>query len=382
MKAPPPVDGRALEGLKLNPLKEGRILIVDDQQANVRLLERILRQVGYVNVRGTTDPRAVPGMVSEEPPDLILLDLLMPHLDGHQVMQQLAPHLATEGYLPILVLTADITADAKQRALSGGARDFLTKPFDAMEVLLRIRNLLEARFLYQQLARQNVILEEKVGERTRDLEEAKFETLDRLARAAEFRDDETGQHTYRVGRLAEAIARTLGLEASRVEMIRRAAPLHDVGKIGIPDRILLKPGKLSDEEFEVMKNHTTIGADILAGSRFPLLQMAAEIALTHHERWDGAGFPLGLRSDRVRLEARIVSVADAYDAMTSDRPYRRALPQAEVWELLWGGAGSQWDEDVVEALTVALERRAEEVVVHGDGAPAGRRRQVAADPRR
>jgi putative two-component system response regulator len=363
-------------------LKQARILIVDDQAANVRLLERIFRQVGYTNVRGTTDPRDVAGMVEAEPPDLILLDLLMPHLDGHEVLARLEPHLAAEGYLPVLVLTADITADAKQRALSGGAKDFLTKPFDASEVLLRIRNLLEARFLYQQVARQNIVLEEKVSERTRDLEEAKFETLDRLARAAEFRDDQTGQHTYRVGRLAATIARTLGLEASRVEMLGRAAPLHDVGKIGIPDQILLKPGNLTDEEFEVMKTHTTIGAGILAGSRFALMQMAAEIALTHHERWDGEGFPLGLARDRILLEARIVSVADAYDAMTSDRPYRRALPQEEAWEILWGGAGSQWDEEVVEALTASLEQPAKEVVAHGDGAATGRRRQVAADPRR
>jgi putative two-component system response regulator len=363
-------------------LKQACILVVDDQEANVRLLERILRQVGYANVRTTTDPRDVAGMVDAAPPDLILLDLLMPHLDGHEVLARLQPHLEAEGYLPILVLTADITADAKQRALSGGAKDFLTKPFDAMEVLLRIRNLLEARFLYQQVARQNVILEEKVSERTLDLEEAKFETLDRLARAAEFRDDQTGQHTYRVGRLAADIAQALGLEAARVKIIRRAAPLHDVGKIGIPDRILLKPGTLTREEFDVMKTHTNIGAGILGGSRFALMQLAAEIALTHHERWDGGGFPLGLEGDRILPEARIVSVADAFDAMTSDRPYRRALPQEDAWEILWGGAGSQWDEEVVEALADAIDRPPEEVVHHGDGAASGRRPQVAADPRR
>ncbi|MGH2452490.1 MAG: HD-GYP domain-containing protein [bacterium] len=363
-------------------LKRARILIVDDQEANVRLLERILRRVGYANVRGTTDPRDVPGLVGDHPPDLILLDLVMPHLDGHQVMARLEDHRQAAGYLPILVLTADITAEAKQRALSGGAKDFLTKPFDATEVLLRIRNLLEARFLYQQLQRQNVVLEEKVVERTHDLEEARIEILDRLARAAEYRDDDTGQHTQRVGRLSADVAGVLGLPGAHMEMLRRAAPLHDVGKIGIPDRILLKPGRLTPQEFEVMKTHTTIGAGILAGSRVPLLQLAAEIALTHHERWDGGGFPLGLEGNRILLEARIVSAADAYDAMASDRPYRKALPQEDVWELLWGGAGSQWDADIVEALTVALERTTEEVVAHGDGAATGRRRQVAADPRR
>jgi len=367
-------------------LKRARILIVDDQEANVRLLERILRKAGFTDLRGTTDPRNVADLVRDAPPDLILLDLLMPHLDGHAVMKRLETHLASEGYLPILVLTADITPEAKQRALSGGARDFLTKPFDPTEVVLRIKNLLEARFLHRQLADQNGMLDQKVTERTRDLEEARIEILDRLARAAEYRDDDTGQHTQRVGRLSAEVARTLGLPAPRVEMIRRAAPLHDVGKIGIPDRILLKPGTLTPEEFEIMKTHTTIGAGILSGSRVPLLQLAAEIALTHHERWDGEGFPLELPGDRILLEARIVSVADAYDAMTSDRPYRKALPAEETWELLWGGAGSQWDADVLEALTVCLEgtaeRTAEEVSVHGDGAGTSRRRQAATDPRR
>jgi putative two-component system response regulator len=363
-------------------LKRARILIVDDQEANVRLLERILHQAGFSAVRSTTDPRQVARLVQDVAPDIILLDLHMPQLDGFEVMDELADRVLSEDYLPILVLTADISPEAKQSALSSGARDFLTKPFDPTEVVLRIRNLLEARFLHRQLQNQNEILEHRVTERTRALEEARIEILDRLARAAEYRDDETGQHTRRVGDLSAAVARNLNLSTARMEMIRRAAPLHDVGKIGIPDRILLKPGRLTNEELEIMKTHTTIGAGILAGSRVPLLQMAAEIALTHHERWDGTGFPLGLAEDRILLEARIVSVADAYDAMTSDRPYRRALPQEEAWEIIWDGAGSQWDERVVEALTVSLDRPAAELVVTGDGVATGKRSQVPADPRR
>lgn len=376
-------------------LKTARILIVDDQEANVRLLERILQRAGYTNLQSTTSARQVLPLYNNTPPDLILLDLRMPHLDGFGVMRQLEPQIPPGTYLPILVLTADITAEAKQQALGNGAKDFLTKPFDPTEVLLRIRNLLETRFLHLQLQNYNQILEVKVRERTRELEEARIEILERLARAAEYRDDDTGQHTQRVGRTSALLARTLGLPDAHVELIRRAAPLHDVGKIGIPDRILLKPGKLSPAEFEVMKTHTTIGAAILSGSRFPLLQLAEHIALTHHERWDGDGFPQGLRGEEIPIEARIVAVADAFDAMISDRPYRKALSAEEAWEILWDGAGTQWDEHVVEALaltqagtkdvealTSAHSGRKREQDGHADTVDIVHRRQVTADPRR
>ncbi len=330
--------------------RNARILIVDDQEANVRLLERILQQAGYANLKGITDPRLVLPLFAGFRPDLILLDLHMPHADGFAVMEELRPRIPEDAYLPILVLTADITPEAKQRALSGGARDFLTKPFDATEVILRIRNLLQTRFLHLQLQNQNQILEEKVRERTQELEEARLEILERLALAAEFRDDDTGQHTHRVGETSALLARALRFPDARVELVRRAAPLHDVGKIGIPDLILLKPGKLTSQEYEVMKTHTTIGARMLSGSRFPLLQLAAEIALSHHERRDGAGFPRGLKGEAIPIEARIVAVADAFDAMTYDRPYRKALPASEAWEILSDGAGTQWDARVVEAL--------------------------------
>lgn len=376
-------------------LKTARILIVDDQEANVRLLERILQHAGYTNLQSTTSARQVLPLYNNTPPDLILLDLRMPHLDGFGVMRQLEPQILPGTYLPILVLTADITAEAKQQALGNGAKDFLTKPFDPTEVLLRIRNLLETRFLHLQLQNQNQILEVKVRERTRELEEARIEILERLARAAEYRDDDTGQHTQRVGRTSALLARTLGLPDAQVELIRRAAPLHDVGKIGIPDRILLKPEKLGPAEFEVMKTHTTIGAAILSGSRFPLLQLAEKIALTHHERWDGGGFPQGLRGEEIPIEARIVAVADAFDAMIFDRPYRKALSIEEAWEILWDGAGTQWDEHVVEALALtqagtkdveamasAHSGRKREEDGHADTVDVVHRRQVTADPRR
>lgn len=331
-----------------------RILIVDDQEANVVYLERLLQRAGYTTVKSLTDPRMFSSFFTIFQPDLILLDLHMPHLDGFAVMEHLVPAMPGGTYLPILVLTADITKEAKERALSMGARDFLTKPFDPTEVLLRIGNLLETRFLHVRLKDYNQSLEQKVRERTRELEEAQIEILERLARAAEYRDDETGRHAHRVGWNSALLAQAIGLPATQVELIRRAAPLHDVGKIGIPDHILLKPGKLTPEEFEIMKAHTTIGAKILSGSQFALLQLAQEIAHAHHERWDGSGFPQGLRGEAIPLEARIVAVADAFDAMTSNRPYRRALTWDETWEVLWEGAGSQWDERLVEAFATAM----------------------------
>lgn len=363
-------------------IKNAQILIVDDQEANVFLLKGLLQRAGYANLKSTTDSRQTSTLFEEIHPDLILLDLMMPRLDGFQVMELLRPLIPDGTYLPILVLTADVNPQAKQRALAGGAKDFLTKPFDPTEVLLRIRNLLETRFLHLQLQNQNQILDGKVRERTQELEEARIEILERLAIAAEYRDDVTGKHTQRVGQTAVLLARALGLPEDQVALIRRAAPLHDVGKIGIPDHILLKPGKLTAEEFEVMKTHTTIGARILSGSRFPLLQMAEEIALTHHECWDGTGYPQGLKGDATPLAGRIVAVADAYDAMTNDRPYRRALSSREAWGILWDGAGTQWDGTVVEAFASTGIGRKGDRDGNADAPGAVHRRQVASHSRR
>jgi putative two-component system response regulator len=335
-------------------IRNARILIVDDQEANVFLLEALLQRSGYTGLKSTTDPRQALPLFSEFQPDLILLDLMMPHLDGFQVMDLLAPLIPEGAYLPILVLTADAAMPVRQKALAAGARDFLTKPFDATEALLRIKNLLHARVLHRELQQTNLALEDRVRERTRELEESHIELLERLALAAEFRDDETGQHTRRVGDLAARVAGRMGFAAPRVELIGRAAPLHDVGKIGVPDQILLKPGRLEPDEFEIMKTHTTIGARILSGGRFPLLQLAEAIALSHHERWDGAGYPQGLKGEETPTEARIVAAADAFDAMGHERTYRAALTPEEVWEVLWEGAGRQWDEQVVEALDAVV----------------------------
>ncbi|MGH2573011.1 MAG: HD domain-containing phosphohydrolase [Actinomycetota bacterium] len=336
-------------------LARAHILIVDDQPANVRLMERLLERAGYHNLRSTTDPRETLSLFTEFQPDLILLDLLMPHLDGVAVMEALRPHIPPTTFLPILVLTADSTPEAKQRALSAGAKDFLTKPFDRTEVLLRIHNLLETRRLHRQLQGLNDRLEQKVIERTQELEVARNETLERLALAAERRDDDTGDHIGRVGQISALVAEALELPMDQIEMIRRAAPLHDVGKIGIPDGILLKPGKFTPEEFEQMKTHSAIGAQILAGSRVPLLQLAEEIALNHHERWDGSGYPKGLRGEAIPLAARIVAVVDVFDALTHERPYKEAWSEHDALEEIRKQSGKHFDPRVVEAFLVVQE---------------------------
>jgi putative two-component system response regulator len=330
--------------------KRARVLIVDDQEANVRLLESILRRImDDAGLRSTTDSRDVASLYGEFQPDLILLDLHMPHLDGFKVMEALGPLIPAGTYLPILVITADITPEVKQRALAGGAKDFLTKPFDPTEVLLRIKNLLETRFLHRELQNQNQLLEEKVRERTQDLEDTHIEVLERLARAAEYRDDETGQHAIRIGQTSALLARALGLPSAQALLIRRAAPLHDVGKIGIPDHILLKRGRLDPQELEVMKTHTTIGAKILSGGEFPLLQMAEEIALTHHERWDGTGYPQNLAGEAIPLAGRIVALTDAFDALTHARPYKKAWSVPETIAELKRCRGTQFDPRLVDA---------------------------------
>ncbi len=321
-------------------LKQGRILIVDDEQANVRFLEIVLEQAGYTNFFSTRDPCQTLSLFAAIQPDLLLLDLHMPRLDGFAVMEKLQADPIFR-QVPILVLTADGMIPVRHKALAMGAKDFLLKPLDETEALLRIKNLLEMR-LY------NARLESKVQQRTAELERAQLETVERLARAAEHRDDATGLHIQRVGSIAGQIALALNLPCSQADLIELAAPLHDVGKIGVSDTILLKPGKLTEEEFAVMKQHTHIGAKILSGSTCPLLKMAEEIALFHHERWDGRGYG-GLRGEAIPLSGRIVSVADVFDALTHDRPYKKAWSvEAAVAEIACQ-SGCQFDANVVEA---------------------------------
>jgi putative two-component system response regulator len=334
--------------------KEARILIVDDEAANVDLLKRLLQRAGFTLLDSTSDPREAAQMFERVQPDLVLLDLHMPHMNGLQVIDEINA-LGHSTYLPILMLTGDMTSEARRGALTRGAKDFVNKPFHADEVLLRIRTLLETRFLYLKIQNQNQELEAKVQERTQELEAAQIEILERLARAAEFRDDNTGQHTERVGQMAALLAQELGLPDTQVALIRRAAPLHDIGKIGIPDAVLMKLGKLTDAEFALVKTHTTIGARILSGSRFSLLKLAEEIAFSHHERWDGSGYE-GMEGDSIPLSGRIVTVADVFDALTQKRPYKAAWPVADAVREIERQRGRQFDPALVDAFLSVISR--------------------------
>jgi putative two-component system response regulator len=330
-----------------------RLLVVDDEEANLTLLEGILRRGGYTAVELLDDPRRLVARFVADPPDLLLLDHRMPHLTGLEVLEALAPHLP-EGF-PVVMITADDRPELRHQALASGARDFLTKPFQSVEVLLRVRNLLEAWTARTWLAEQNELLERRVRDRTADLERSQMEMLVRLARAAEYRDDASGEHVWRVARTSALLADALGEPADRVEALLRAARLHDVGKIGIPDGILLKPGRLSAAEFEVVKTHCAIGYELLSGSRSPLVQLAAEIALTHHERWDGQGYPSRLSGRTIPLAARVLAVADAFDALTHDRVHRRGRSPEEAVAEIERGRGTQFDPEAVDAFVALFE---------------------------
>lgn len=335
-------------------IKNAKILIVDDEIVNVKLLQHTLQRWGYTNLQCTTNPLEAVALFQADLPDIVLLDLMMPQVDGFAFMAKIKPVLPPRSYLPVIVLTADNVKETKLKALKAGAKDFLTKPFNQAELLLRVGNLLETRLLYQEREEQNQRLEKRVHERTLELEDSRQETLERLAQAAEFRDDDTGQHTQRVGKMAARLGSRLGMKSKEVELLAKAAPLHDVGKIGIPDSILLKPGKLTSQEFHIMQTHTTIGATLLAKGRSPLMEMAEVIARTHHERWDGTGYPCGLKGNGIPLVGRIVSIVDVFDALTHERPYKKAWPLSEAIAEITNQRDRQFDPQVVEAFLRTL----------------------------
>jgi putative two-component system response regulator len=327
-----------------------RVLIVDDDPLIGRALSRILAHAGFEDIVVEIDPRRVMAERLDEGFDAVLLDLHMPEVDGFEIMQALVERTGPEGYAPILVLTGDQRADVRERALASGAKDFVQKPFESTEVVARLRNLVHTGRMHRHLRSFNEVLAARVEERTADVVAAKIELLDRLARAGEYRDDQTGMHAARVGVLSGMLAIEVGLDEERVTMIEQAAPLHDIGKIGIPDAILLKTGPLTEQEFEIIRRHAVIGAGILSGSRFDLLQTAERIALTHHEHWNGRGYPAALAGDAIPVEGRIVSVADALDSLTNDRPYRKACSLQDALEEIIRWRGRQFPPEVVDAL--------------------------------
>ena len=320
-----------------------RIVVVEDPD-DAALLQRILSAAGYEDVRTPRAPAEVEHMLELIDADLVVLDLQVPEVDGFALLERIV-----QTGVPVLVLTADGTPTTRRRALGLGARDFVTKPLDRVEVLLRVGNLLQTRRLQRALEERNQDLQRWVRARTADLEDARRETLERLAMAAEYRDDDTNQHTKRVGRTAALLAKQLGLSAETVEHLKYAAPLHDVGKIGIPDAVWLKPGALSDHERKMLEEHTDIGARILSGSRSPILRLAEQIAHTHHERWDGTGYPRQLAGDAIPLAGRITSVADVFDVLAHPRPHKKAWPLEKAVEEIFAQAGKQFDPEVVAA---------------------------------
>lgn len=332
---------------------QAKILIVDDNPSNVILLKKILAFSGYANIVTTTDSREVINIYKDFRPDLILLDLEMPYLDGFKILEDLNS-LKQEDYLSVMIITSQSDKENRLKALKMGAKDYINKPFDHAEILMRIKNMLEIRVLHNQANIQNHVLEEKVRQRTSELRDLQFDLLQRLLRAAEFRDNDTGSHIKRIGQYCSALAKEAGLSNKFCDLIEHAAMMHDIGKIAIPDEILLKQGKLTPEEWEKIKIHTIKGSQILADSPYDVIQLAEQIALTHHEKWDGSGYPNGLAGDKIPLSGRITAICDVFDALLSERPYKKVWPLEKVIKEMKDQRGLHFDPSLIDSFFVIL----------------------------
>ena len=328
-------------------IMSGRILIVDDKQENILLLEDILTKAGYKSVLSTSDPRDVLDLFVSFQPDLVLLDINMPHMSGFEVMEQIKEVFESD-YLPILVLTAYHDRETRLHALRIGARDFVSKPFDNEEVLCRIRNLLEVTLAHRRIKNHNTLLDQEVETKTRELHDTRLEIIRRLGLAAEFKDRETANHIIRMSKICQVLGVAHGMSDDEGELILHASPMHDVGKIGIPDSILMKPDKLDQDEWETMKNHPEIGYRLLDGHSSEIMNAAKEIALTHHEKWDGSGYPRGIAGEEIPLMGRICAVADVFDALTSQRPYKQPWSVEDATAEIQKYSGGHFDPFLVE----------------------------------
>jgi two-component system response regulator RpfG len=333
------------------PAARNTVMVVDDQSTGRAILEQVVRSLDdRVMVEGFGRPVDAVVWATRHVADLVLIDYLMPEMNGIELAKRLR---ALPGYehVPIMMVTAHDDRKVRYDALDAGVTDFLIKPVDARECMARCRNLLTLRRQQLALEDKRRLLEGMVEEATREVRDREKETLMRLARAGEFRDEETGYHLVRMARYSRLIADAIGLEREEAETIELAAPLHDIGKIGIPDQILLKKDKLDGVEWDTMRSHPIIGHEILKGSASKYVRMGSLIALGHHEKYDGSGYPNGLVSDHIALCARIVAVADVYDALTSARPYKKAWSSVEAFEFLHKQRSRHFDPHLVDAFT-------------------------------
>jgi putative two-component system response regulator len=324
------------------------VVIVDDTQINVTLMQALINRIEGCKPIGFTASQAGLQWCIDGDPDLVIVDYMMPAPDGIEFIQRLRA-VPAKADLPILMVTADHEKEVRYRALETGANDFLTKPIDRIEFTARVKNMLAIRKSHLALSDRAAWLAEEVTKATTGIREREREAVFRLARAAEFRDPETGAHIQRMAHYSQLIATGLGLDQAQQDLILEAAPMHDVGKLGTPDLILLKPGKLTPEEFAVMKRHATIGWEILRDSTAPTLKIAAEIAYTHHEKFDGSGYPRSLKGEEIPLFGRIVAIADVFDALTSARPYKPAWEFDRAWEFIRENRGTHFDPRCADA---------------------------------
>ena len=353
---------------------QSKIMIVDDEPINIRATCKHLKQAGYTNFVSTTEATQAIELIRRESPDVLILDIMMPEVSGLEILASL--HDDEElAHIPTIVLTASDNEQTKIEALSWGATDFLGKPVNATELIVRVRNALIVKAYQDHLKDYARELANQVRLRTKELTASRLELIHCLGRVAEYRDNETGRHVIRVGCYAGIIGRQLGLDEDLVELIQHAAPLHDMGKVGIPDAILLKPGKLTPEEFEVIekhprfakrifepmspdelrmwRSHTSLGGSIMDVQSSPIMTMAAQIALTHHEKWDGTGYPLGLSGENIPLAGRITAVADVFDALSSKRPYKPAMPVEKCFQMIEEESAAHFDPKLVVAFLAA-----------------------------
>lgn len=328
-------------------LTQAKILIVDDVSANREVLEHTLEAEGY-NIVQAPNGKVALDIAPRSFPDLIILDIMMPPgIDGFETCRKLKSNKVTRDIPVIFISALGDTRDLIEGFQAGGV-DYITKPFKGEEVQARVKTHLSLKLIKEKLKDQNRILEVKVKERTKELYETKLEIIHRLGRAAEYRDDLTGLHIHRVSRFCGLLGHAKGLNETEVEQLINASPMHDVGKIAIPDRILLKPGKLDPDEWKIMQTHVTIGAELLSGSSSKLIQEAQTIALTHHERWDGSGYMNGLKGEDIPLAGHICALCDVFDALTSERPYKKAWSVEDAMAEIESQSGKQFDPHLIE----------------------------------